>query len=257
MPTSPFIRVEALSKRFTTVRGEVVEALRDVSFELDEGEFITVVGASGCGKSTLLRCIGGLIPPSSGRTLFNGEPASSPRDDVGIVFQESVLLPWRTVVQNAMLPLEVKRRVDAAGRARVRDLLEMVGLAGFEDKYPFELSGGMQQRNAIAAALSIGPRLLLMDEPFGALDALTREQMNVDVRRIWQQSNTTIILITHSIPEAVFLADRVIVMTPRPGRVERTITVPFGRERTLALMASGEFARLTGEVRDELGLGVR
>ncbi len=252
-----FISVEAVSKRFAAIRGEGIDALRDVAFEASEGEFITIVGLSGCGKSTLLRCLAGLVVPTTGRILFHGEPATGPRDDVGIVFQESVLLPWRTVQQNAMLPLEIKRRADSVGRARVRELLAMVGLAGFEDKYPFELSGGMQQRNAIAAALSTDPAVLLMDEPFGALDALTREQMNVDVRRIWQHSGKTIVLITHSIPEAVFLADRVLVMTPRPGTIARTFDVPLGRERDLGLMASSEFAHLTGEVRESLGMHTR
>ncbi|HYY90092.1 MAG TPA: ABC transporter ATP-binding protein [Chloroflexota bacterium] len=249
-----FIHVAALSKTFDTVRGERIEALRKVSFEVAGGEFVVVVGTSGCGKSTLLRCLAGLVAPTSGTITFFGEAATGPRDDVGIVFQESVLLPWRTALQNALLPLEIKRRVTPETRTRVKDLLAMVGLAGFENKYPFELSGGMQQRNAIAAALSTDPALLLMDEPFGALDALTREQMNVDLRRIWAESHKTIVLITHSIPESVFLADRVLVMSPRPGSVARIIDVPLGRQRDIRVMASSEFARLTGELREALGL---
>jgi len=181
------IEVEGVSKSFLTIGGETVEALRDVSFHVEAGEFLAIVGVSGCGKSTLVRIIGGLLPASAGCVRFQGEAATEPREDVGIVFQESVLLPWRTVLGNTMLPLEVRRQSKPLGAARARSLLKMVGLSGFEDKYPFELSGGMQQRNAIAAALSTDPAILLMDEPFGSLDAITREQMNVDFHRIWER----------------------------------------------------------------------
>ncbi|MDE3076408.1 MAG: ABC transporter ATP-binding protein [Chloroflexota bacterium] len=248
------IEVEGVGKVFRALRGEEVEALRQVSFEVVEGEFLCIVGTSGCGKSTLLRLLAGLMPPSSGRITVRGELLDGPRDDVGIVFQESVLLPWRNVLQNALLPLQVKRQVRPRTVERARDLIQMVGLGGFEDKYPFELSGGMQQRNAIAAALSTDPAILLMDEPFGALDALTREQMNVDVRRIWQESGKTVVLITHSISEAVFLGERVLIMTPRPGRVGKVVNVPLDGERRIELMSSPAFAQLTGEVRAALGL---
>ena len=248
------IEVEDVSKSFLTIGGETVEALRDVSFHVEEGEFLAIVGVSGCGKSTLVRIIGGLLPASAGCVRFQGEAATEPREDVGIVFQESVLLPWRTVLGNTMLPVEVRRQSKPLGAARARSLLKMVGLSGFEDKYPFELSGGMQQRNAIAAALSTDPAILLMDEPFGSLDAITREQMNIDFHRIWKESGKTMVLITHSIPEAVFLGTRVLIMTPRPGRIRRVIDAPFGRERSLDLMSTAEFASLTGQVRAALGL---
>ena len=231
------IEVSHLEKVFTTIRDERVHALNDITLSVREREFVTIVGPSGCGKSTLLedhrRARSGDERPR-GRS-----PARRSRRrarDIGIVFQNPILLPWRTVMENVLLPAEVQGLPLDEARKRARELLAMVGLREFEDKYPMELSGGMQQRAAISRALLYDPRILLMDEPFGALDAMTREQMNLDLQRIWRESGKTVVLITHSIPEAVFLGDRVVVMTPRPGRIARVIDVGMPRPRSLDVM---------------------
>jgi NitT/TauT family transport system ATP-binding protein len=246
---SPVIEVAGLDKIFVTVRNERIHALQDISLGVGEREFVTIVGPSGCGKSTLLKLIAGLLPASAGRIAVGGKPVTAPRIDIGIVFQNPILLPWRTVMENVLLPAEVQGRPMGAARARARELLAMVGLAEFEDKYPMELSGGMQQRAAISRALLCDPDILLMDEPFGALDAMTREQMNLDLQRIWREAGKTVVLITHSIPEAVFLGDRVIVMSPRPGRIVRVIDVPMPRPRPIDVMGEPLFGRLTGDIR--------
>lgn len=250
----PDFLVEAadLCRIYHTRSGEVVNALSMVSFTVAEGEFISVVGPSGCGKSTLLNVLAGLIPKTSGEVLFNGIPVDGPRRDVGVVFQAPVLLPWRTVLDNTLLPIEVHglRRADYLERAR--SLLDEVGLLGFEAKYPFELSGGMQQRNAIVRALIHDPAVLLMDEPFGALDAMTRDQMNLQLQSIWLETRKTALFITHSIPEAVFLGDRVIVMSPRPGRIVEILKIDFPRPRTLDLTTTAEFGELVREIRHRL-----
>ena len=243
------IEVSHLEKVFVTVRNERIHALNDISLTVADREFVTIVGPSGCGKSTLLKVLGGLLPATRGSVLLAGTRVDRPRRDIGIVFQNPVLLPWRTVLDNVMLPAEVQFLPRAAMLARSRDLLRMVGLEEFEDKYPMELSGGMQQRAAISRALVHDPNILLMDEPFGALDAMTREQMNLDLQRIWLEAGKTVILITHSIPEAVFLGDRVVVMTSRPGRVARLVEVPFPRPRSIDVMGEPEFGRLTSEIR--------
>jgi len=229
-----------------------VLALEDVSFSVDGGEFLTIVGPSGCGKSTLLRLVGGLIACTRGEVLRNGSPVAGPSREVGIVFQHPTLLPWRTVWQNVLLPLEVAGAPAPEDFARARVLLETAGLKGFERMYPHELSGGMQQRVSICRALVTRPHVLLMDEPFGALDAMTREQMNLELLRIWQEYRTTVLFVTHSIPEAVFLSDRVLVLTPRPGRIARLLEVDLPRPRTLEIMASPRYAELTGAVRTSL-----
>jgi NitT/TauT family transport system ATP-binding protein len=253
---STVIDVAHVNKIFTTVRNERVHALQDISLNVSEREFVTVVGPSGCGKSTLLKTVAGLIPSSAGKVTVAGTTVTAPRRDIGIVFQNPILLPWRTVMENVVLPAEVQGLPMAQARKRARDLLAMVGLSEFEDKYPMELSGGMQQRAAISRALICDPGILLMDEPFGALDAMTREQMNLDLQRIWRESGKTIMLITHSIPEAVFLGDRVIVMTPRPGRIAQVIAVPMARPRSIDVMGEPLFGRMTGEIRKLLyGLG--
>jgi NitT/TauT family transport system ATP-binding protein len=235
-------------------RGEAsVHALDQVSLEVRDGEFIAIVGPSGCGKSTLIKLVSGLRPPTSGRLAVHGRQVTKPRGDVGIVFQSPVLLPWRSILDNVMLPIDVLKQDRGAGRERAMALLKLVGLGGFEKAYPNELSGGMQQRAAIARALVYDAPLLLMDEPFGALDALTREQMNSELQRIWSASGKTVIFITHSIPEAVFLADRIVVMSPRPGRVLRVIDNPIPRMRTLDHMLRPEFAVLVREIRGLLG----
>jgi len=243
------IDVAHLDKTFVTVRQERVHALQDITLAVREREFVTVVGPSGCGKSTLLKILAGLIPASRGAVTVAGTAVAAPRRDIGIVFQNAVLLPWRTVMDNVLLPAEVQGLPKAQATVRARELLAMVGLDEFENKYPMELSGGMQQRAAISRALIGDPGILLMDEPFGALDAMTREQMNLDLQRIWQESGKTVVLITHSIPEAVFLADRVVVLTARPGRIARIVDVPLPRPRGLDVMEDPLFGRLTGEIR--------
>ncbi|MFL9826688.1 ABC transporter ATP-binding protein [Rhodoplanes sp. SY1] len=249
VPCRSAIRISHLDKTFVTVRDERVRALSDITLDVADRAFVTVVGPSGCGKSTLLKIIAGLLAPTSGRLEVVGEPVLKPRRDIGVVFQNPVLLPWRTILDNVLLPAEVQGLPAAASRARARDLLKMVGLAEFESKYPAELSGGMQQRAAISRALVCDPAILLMDEPFGALDAMTREQMNLDLQRIWRESGKTVLLITHSIPEAVFLGDRVVVMTPRPGRIACTIDVPLARPRSLEAMGDPVFGRLSSDIR--------
>jgi NitT/TauT family transport system ATP-binding protein len=236
------------------VRGDTsVHALDHISLEVRDGEFIAVVGPSGCGKSTLLKLVTGLRPPTGGRLLVYGREVTKPRGDVGIVFQSPVLLPWRTILENVALPIDVLKLDGARGRERARELLGLVGLAGFENSYPNELSGGMQQRAAIARALVYDAPLLLMDEPFGALDAMTREQMNLELQRIWSASGKTVVFITHSIPEAVFLADRVAVMSARPGRVLEVLENPSPRMRSLDDMLQPEFGMLVREIRKLLG----
>jgi NitT/TauT family transport system ATP-binding protein len=243
------IEITGLSKHYGTRTGENVVALDNVDLSIADGEFISVVGPSGCGKTTLLKIVAGLLGRTHGEVTLRGTPVEGPRKDIGIVFQHAVLMPWRTVLENSMLPVEVQKLDKATFRRRAKDLLQLVGLDGFEDKYPFELSGGMQQRNSIVRALVTDPALLLMDEPFGALDAMTREQMNVELLRIWDESKKTVVFITHSIPEAVFLADRVVVMTPRPGKIAAIYDVELPRPRTLDLMADPSFGSLVTTIR--------
>ena len=243
------IQVHNLTKTYRTQKGSTVDALTDITFDMRESEFITCVGPSGCGKTTLLKILSGLVPKTSGQVLLRQTPVEGPRPDIGVVFQNSVLLPWRTVLQNALLPIEILKLDPVKYTARANDLIKMVSLDGFEDKYPFELSGGMQQRNSIVRALVHDPAILLMDEPFGALDAMTRELMNFELQRIWLESKKTIFLITHSIPEAVFLADQVIVMSARPGQIVDKITVNLPRPRDLDVMGSSEFGKYVTQIR--------
>ena len=252
MADPAFIRIEGLTKTFATMRGERVLALDNVSTTIAEGEFVTVVGPSGCGKSTLLKMLAGLLAPSSGSITLAGSKVTGTRRDVGMVFQSAILLPWRTILENVMLPAEVLGMDMKAARARAGELLDTVGLGGFGEKYPSELSGGMQQRAAICRALLHDPKILLMDEPFGALDAMTREQMNLELQAIWQRSGKTVVLITHSIPEAVFLGDRVLVMTPRPGRLAQVVEVAIPRPRDLDVMATAEFGASAKVIRELL-----
>jgi NitT/TauT family transport system ATP-binding protein len=240
--STPLIVVSSLEKTYATRGRSQVHALAGISVEIAAGEFITIVGQSGCGKTTLLKILAGLLQRSAGNVTLRGQSVDEPSRDIGIVFQDPVLLPWRTVFDNVMLPVEVL----GLDRARSRGL---VGLTGFEDKYPHELSGGMRQRVAIARALVHDPSLLLMDEPFGALDAMTREFMNLELLRIWKESGKTIVFITHSIPEAAFLADRVIVMSARPGRIKEIVEVRLPRPRDLDMMASDEFGVYTRRIR--------
>jgi len=230
-----------------------VHALSGIDLDVADGEFVAIVGPSGCGKSTLLKLVSGLRRPTAGEITLYGRAVRGPRTDVGIVFQSPVLLPWRTVLDNVMLPVDVLGLDARAHRAKARELLALVGLEGFERAYPQELSGGMQQRAAIARALVYDPPLLIMDEPFGALDAMTRDQMNLEVQRIWNAQRKTVIFITHSIAEAAFLADRVVVMSPRPGRILRVIENRMPRLRSLDDTLSPEFAAMVREIRALLG----
>jgi NitT/TauT family transport system ATP-binding protein len=242
------IEIAGVSKTYRTRDGEV-PSLRPLDFDVREGEFLVIVGPSGCGKSTLLKLIAGLLPPSAGEIRVNGKAITKPHGDVGIVFQSALLLPWRTVLGNVMLPIDMKRLPRAKYLERAKALLSMVGLDGFERKLPWQLSGGMQQRAAICRALVHDPRIVLMDEPFGALDAMTRERMNVELQRIQRETGKTVLLITHSIPEAVFLGDRVLVMSERPGAIAAIYDVPLPRPRSLEMMADPLFVELTQTVR--------
>ena len=247
------IAVANLEKTYLTRAGSRIRALADVTLDVADGEFVTIVGPSGCGKTTLLRILGGLLSGSSGSVELLGRPVTGPSRNVGMVFQDPVLLPWRTVLENVMLPVAVLRLDRQTYRQRALELLGLVGLAGFEDKYPHELSGGMRQRVSLARALIHDPALLLMDEPFGALDAMTREAMNLELQRIWRESGKTVAFITHSIPEAVFLGDRVVVMSPRPGRIVDVVPVDLERPRDLDMMGSDAFGIYTRKIRHLLG----
>jgi len=249
----PLISAVRLNKVYPAQDGRPIVALKDVDFDIGRGEFVTVVGPSGCGKSTLLKIMAGILPIGTGSLTLGGAAITGPSRHVGVVFQSPVLLPWRTVLENVLLPIDVQRRGRAAHMERARELLHRVGLEGFESRYPSELSGGMQQRVGIVRALVHDPDLLLMDEPFGALDAMTREQMNLDLLRIWAASGKTVMLVTHSIPEAVFLADRVIVMSPRPGRIVDIIRVALPRPRGFAMMSTPAFGALTETIRGHFG----
>jgi NitT/TauT family transport system ATP-binding protein len=246
--------VRGLSKRYESQDGSIVTALEAVDFDVADGEFVAVVGPSGCGKSTLLHILAGVFPASGGEAVLGGKPVVGPRRDVGVVFQDALLLPWRRVIDNVLLPAIVHRLPLPPARERAMRLLHLVQLDGFAAKYPHELSGGMQQRVAIARALLHDPAILLMDEPFGALDAMTREQMNLDLLDIWQAARKTILLITHSISEAVFLGDRVLVMSARPGHIIDEVPVGLQRPRTLDMMATAEFGTLTRRIRSQLGV---
>jgi NitT/TauT family transport system ATP-binding protein len=227
-----------------------VVALRDISLTIEKNELITIVGPSGCGKSTLLRLVAGLIRPTRGRIVLDGAEVAGPRPDTGIVFQSPTLLPWATVTDNVLFPLKIMHQMTLDSRQRAASLLELVGLRGFERKYPRELSGGMQQRTAICRALIHDPGILLMDEPFGALDALTREEMTLELLRIWTERPKTILFVTHSILEAVMLGDRVVVMSPRPGRIAEIIDVPLGRPRTFDVEGRREFQACAQRIRE-------
>jgi NitT/TauT family transport system ATP-binding protein len=245
------IAVHQLALRYG--RGSsAITALRDISFRIADGAFVAVVGPSGCGKSTLLKILAGLLPPSDGGVDLKGQPIAGPRRDIGVVFQSPVLFPWRTVMGNVMLPADVQRLDKAVMQRRGLELLNLVGLAGFERRYPRELSGGMQQRVGIVRALLHDPAILLMDEPFGALDAMTRETLNVELQRIWMQRRTTVLFITHSTAEAVFLADRVIVLTPRPGTIGDDFEVDLPRPRDLGIMNTEQFGHYVRRIRTAL-----
>lgn len=247
------VRLADVSVRFRSKKRDVT-AIGDVSLDVAPGEFVAIVGPSGCGKSTLLKLVAGLLTASSGEVLLGGEQVTGPRPDIGYVFQRAALLEWRSALRNILLQAEIRHMEPASARERADDLIRMTGLTGFEDAYPHELSGGMQQRVALCRALLHEPPVLLMDEPFGALDALTREQMNTELNRIWRTTGTTVLLVTHSISEAVYLADRVVVMSPRPGTVTEIIEVGLPAERDYSeTLGRPEFRAAAAHIRDLLG----
>jgi NitT/TauT family transport system ATP-binding protein len=250
---APALDLQHVTCRFSSKRSQVT-ALSDASLTVKRGEFIAIVGPSGCGKSTLLKVVTGLVAPTEGSVQLQGRPVKGPQHEIGYVFQRPALLEWRGVRQNILLQAEMRRMDPQIASRRADELIEMTGLKGFERALPHELSGGMQQRVAICRALLHEPRVLLMDEPFGALDAMTREQMNVELHRIWRESGITVLFVTHSIPEAVYLGTRVVVMSPRPGRIVETIDVelPADREYT-ETMGSPVFGRLTNHIRAMFG----
>jgi NitT/TauT family transport system ATP-binding protein len=246
---APLISLEGVTKRFAARSGDDVLALKEVSLDIPRDQFVTLVGPSGCGKSTLMKLIGGLIAPSEGVVKLDGKPLDRPSRDVGMVFQRPVLLPWRSVLGNILFPIQmlgwpIPKYLDEAHR-----LIELVGLKGFEKALPKELSGGMQQRVSICRALIYNPRLLLMDEPFGALDAMTREDLSIEVMRIWTERRKTVVFVTHSISEAALLADRVIVMTARPGRVVMDLPIDLPRPRDLATEFTPRFKEYSDLIR--------
>jgi NitT/TauT family transport system ATP-binding protein len=248
MAGDPYIRLQGVGKRYDAKDGPV-DACTDIDLDIRQSEFVAIVGPSGCGKTTILKMVAGLVPYSAGTITVGGNKVDRPLTDVGIVFQEAILLDWRSVLSNVMLQIDIRGRDAAAGEREARHLLEITGLSGFENKKPYELSGGMRQRVSICRALVHDPPMLLMDEPFGALDALTREQISMDIQRIWMEKRKTAIHITHSIPEAVLLADRVVVMGPRPGRVVEIIDIDLPRPRRLDRLPP-KFNDYAGRIRE-------
>jgi NitT/TauT family transport system ATP-binding protein len=257
MPRPAAVTLRGVSKHFAVGAGPGVTALSPIDLDVHPGEFVSLIGPSGCGKSTLLRIIGDLVPSTEGRVLVNDKPAHQARldRDYGIVFQDPVLYDWRTVARNISLPLEMLGWDRQRRSTRVAEMLDLVELGGFEGHYPWQLSGGMQQRVSIARALSFSPALLLMDEPFGALDEMTRERLNGELLRIWQQSGSTIVFVTHSITEAVFLSTRVVVISARPGRVVGIVEVDLTQPRTVDTREDPRFFRLVTEIRERLRRG--
>jgi NitT/TauT family transport system ATP-binding protein len=249
-PKGHAVSLRGVTKSYGTNAGPV-HAVSDVSLDIASGEFVAIVGPSGCGKSTLLNMIAGLLPPTTGTLQVLGKPVTGPVTELGIVFQQHLLLPWRSVINNVLLQIEVRKLRVADYRARANDLLRKVGLADFADRFPDELSGGMNQRASICRALIHDPELILMDEPFGALDAMTRDQMALDFHYLSREESKTVVFVTHSISEAVFLADRVVVMSPRPGVIKTIVPIELGRERTLEMRDETIFTRYTRAIREE------
>jgi NitT/TauT family transport system ATP-binding protein len=247
MPES--IRVERLSKVYQSRDGTEVEALRDVSFTVGRGEFVSIVGQSGCGKSSLLKILGGLLSKTNGVISIEDRELDGPRSDIGLMFQKPLLLEWRRVLDNVLLPVEIYRLDQKEYEAKARRLLSTAGLADFLTKYPFELSGGMQQRVALCRALVAEPSLLLMDEPFGALDTLTRQKMGFELLRLWEEWKSTVLFVTHDVDEAVMLSDRVLVMSSRPGTVLGSFTVDLPRPRQIFIKDTAEFIHFSSRIR--------
>jgi NitT/TauT family transport system ATP-binding protein len=247
------VELQAVSREYHTRSGRVL-AIENMSIVVRESEFIAILGPSGCGKSTVLKMIAGLLPPSRGKVLVDGRAVTEPLERLGMAFQSPVLLRWRTVLNNILFPAEALGQRDAAMRERALRLIQLVGLQGFEQKYPHELSGGMAQRVSLARALLLDPGLLLMDEPFGALDALTRDQMGFELLHIWQERPKTVLFVTHSISESVLLADRVLLMTPRPGKVAMEVPIDLPRPRSPHMRTLARFGTLVGSLQEAIGI---
>jgi NitT/TauT family transport system ATP-binding protein len=243
-----FLDITGLDKVYASREGDIV-ALKDVSLSIGDAEFVSLLGPSGCGKSTLLRCVAALERPTRGTILLRGRTVSDPPNDMGMVFQRDVLLDWLTVARNILLPARIRRLPIDEWRPKAQHLLELIGLDGFAGRFPWELSGGMRQRVAICRALLLNPSLLLMDEPFGALDAMTRDELNLELQRLWLADAKTVLFVTHSISEAVFLSDRIFVMSRSPGRIVDTVTVDLPRPRDLAIRETPEFSRYVARIR--------
>ncbi len=248
------LAVEHATKHYQTGSG-LVHALEDLTLDVDEGEFVCVLGPSGCGKSTLLWAMSGLHDLTRGQILLSGQKVTGPRPEIGMIFQDANLLPWRNLWQNIHFPFEIKRLDPAPYASRIRSLIDEVGLAGFETKMPRELSGGMQQRASIVRCLSFDPSVILMDEPFGALDAFTRDEMNLLIQKIWMETGKTIVFVTHNVTEAIFLADRVVVLTPRPGRLAHIFPVDLPRPRSIEQTFQPEFIRSVLEIKRTIESG--
>lgn len=246
------IRMRSVSKQYNPRSGGVVTALQQISVEIPEKQFVTIVGPSGCGKSTVMKIAGGIIQPSSGTVEFDGRPLSRPSPEIGMVFQKATLMAWRTIIKNVLFPIEMLGLSTASYEVKARELLKTAGLSGFANVYPQELSGGMQQRVSICRALIYEPKLLLMDEPFGALDAMTREEMCLELLRIWDERKKTVVFVTHSISEAVLLADRVLVMTARPGRLVLDLPIKLPRPRTPDMEYTPQFKSYADQVREQI-----
>ncbi len=243
-----FLSIAGLEKVYPSREGAIV-ALKDVNLSVGTAEFVSLLGPSGCGKSTLLRCVAGLERPTAGTIILRGNAVTAPPEEMGVVFQRDVLLDWLTVVRNILLPARIRRLPLDEWRPKAERLLEIIGLNGFANRFPWELSGGMRQRVAICRALLLDPALLLMDEPFGALDAMTRDELNLELQRLWLADAKTVLFVTHSIAEAVFLSDQIIVMSRSPGRVVDTVTVDLPRPRELAVRETQDFSRYVARIR--------
>ncbi len=248
----PVYEIERLSKTYAR---NLLVALTDVNLTLRQGEFVSVIGSSGCGKSTLLKIMAGLHPPTTGRVMLEGRPVTGPRPDIGMMFQQATLLPWKTTIENIVLPIEIRegRAAAKAAQGRALDLLRLVGLGDFGNVYPGELSGGMAQRASICRMLIADPAVLLLDEPFSALDELTRDFMNMELQRICRERGATAFLVTHSIAEAVLLSDRILVMKPRPGRIVEDVMIDLPRPRTLEMVNTPQFGEIVEHIRNLLG----
>jgi NitT/TauT family transport system ATP-binding protein len=247
--SAPSIDLDRVRKVYRPRKGREVVALDEVSLTVEDGEFLTIVGPSGCGKSTLLKLVAGLVFPSTGEIRVDGSRVVGPRLGVGMIFQTAVLLKWRTVLSNVLFPVQIMHLDPAKHRERAAELLQTTGLSDFADRYPRELSGGMQQRVSICRALVFDPKILLMDEPFGALDALTREELCLELLRIWQAHQKTVVFVTHSISEAVLLGDRVVVMSARPGRIIDILNIDLPRPRTLSMTETEKFQSYVSKIR--------